>query len=277
MAPRPCALPALPSCPSFPSLLSAPSIALVLSACSATGPPLARELVDEPWRATRRGSWGPVLELGLHTGYEVDSRVEVVDANFGQPAFLHGELEGLFGAGLGLEYFVLDDVSLTAGAELRGFEPHLDDDLFQFDRISQLEYSLGLRYLLPLRLLRSGRLRPYVQTKLAYVPQVEVDMTAVLELPDPLEDVVLVSPYRGSSYTTLAAGAGLTYQLRDDLIARLGFFYEWAQSRSADRVPSVRQNSSGNDFIDDTLDLLEFDVELEPEGWIAFLGFTYFL
>jgi len=272
MAPRSRALPAPPSYPPVIAL----ALVWFLSACGAGGPPLARELVDEPWRATRRGSWGPLLELGLRTGYEVDSEVEVVDANFGEPAFLHGDLEGLFGAGLGLEYFVLDDVSLVAGAELRQFEPHIEDDVFQFDKISQVEYSLGLRYVLPMRLLRGGRLRPYLQTKLAYIPKVEYDMTTLFELPDPLDDVVLVSPYRGSSYTTLAAGAGLTYQLRDDLIGRLGFFYEWAQSRSTDRVPSLRRNSSGNDFIDDTLDLIEFDIDLEPEGWVAFLGFTYF-
>ena len=41
-------------------------------------------------------------------------------------------------------------------------------------------------------------------------------------------------------------------------------------------VDADPQNSSGNSFIDDSLEELQFGVEIEPSGWIAFGGLTWF-
>ncbi len=245
--------------------------ALLFSSCSSVVP----ELENEPWRLTRQGSLGVTGTLGIASGYEVDSTVGIVDANFGEPSSIHGDLIGTFGAGLGAEYFVFDDLSLFAGAELRMFEPDIGEELITFGDITTYEYSLGTRYFLPVRLLESGRLRPFLQGKVAWIPTVEFDMTTRLPFDEPLQDAVLVAPFSGSSYWSVGAGGGLAYQVTDDLYAHLSIFYEWARDKSAGRSTSALTQLTTNDFVDNILDGLQYDTTMEPEGWIAFLGFSY--
>lgn len=251
-----------------------------LSACQGGG---ARAVtrVDEPWQSARAGNLGLAANLGIASGYEVSSSIEVQDPNFPvEETLLEGDLEGVFGGALGFEYNVVDDLALLAGFEYRVFDPELEDDVFEFGTIEQFEYYLGARYLLPVRWLPSERLRPWLAAKAAYIPSVEYDLTTRFELPDPLNDIELYSPYRGSSYFTLAAGAGLAYELRRDLIGRLGFYYEWSLGESSDVVPTERAGSTGDPVLDEFLDGvfqdLQLDVSLEPEGWIAFVGLTWY-
>lgn len=237
---------------------------------------------QEPWQSSRAGNIGPLVALGVGSGYRVDSKIEVLDPNFPvEPTELSGDLKGVFGGALGLEWYFVDDLSLFGGAEYRVFDPELDDDVFEFGRISELEYFLGLRYLLPVRWLPSERLRPFVQTKLAFVPSIDFDLTTHFDLPDPLSDIDLLSAFRGSSYFTLGAGGGLAYELQENLIARLGIFYEWSLADTTDVVPTERSGSTGDptldDFLDGVFEDLQLDVELEPRGWVAYLGFSYFL
>jgi hypothetical protein len=255
-------------------------LVLALASCRGGGP--ARPQVEEPWQSTRAGNFGVAANLGVASGYQVDSTIQVQDPNFPvDETVLHGDLEGVFGGALGVEYYVVDDVALFAGAELRVFDPDLQDDVFSFGRIDQLEYYLGARYLLPMRWLENERLRPYLATKAAFIPSVDFDMTTRFELPDPLNDIQLLSPYRGSSYFTVAAGGGLAYEFQRNLIGRLGFYYEWALGDSSDVVPTERTTSTGDptldDFLDGVFEDLQLDVSLEPQGWIAFVGFTYYL
>jgi hypothetical protein len=257
------------------------SVLLALAACRGRGPHSTTR-VDEPWRSSRAGNFGLAGNLGVASGYEVSSTIEVLDPNFPVEATqLAGDLEGVFGGALGVEYYLFDDIALVAGAEYRVFDPMLEDDVFQFGTIEQFEYYLGAHYLLPMRWLPSERQRPYLATKAAYVPSVEYDLTTRFDLPDPLNDIELLSPYRGSSYVTLAAGAGLAYEFQRTLVGRLGYYYEGSLGETSDTVPTERISSTGDPTIDDFLDSvfeeLQLDVSLDPQGWIAFVGLTYYL
>ncbi len=261
------------------SLVGLAAAALISPSCQGLSAPLNEDLVDEPWRVTRRGSTGIAGFSGLFSGYEIDSSIQIIDPNFPtDPIDLGGDGKGILDLGLGLEHYIWDDLSLTVGAELRMLEPALADSDFELDTLQQLEYFTSLRYVLPLRLLESGRLRPYVQAKFAYIPEVNLDISTVLAFSEfgQFEDVVLAAAFDGDSYYTLALGGGLIYQLRDNLVARFGFFYEFAGDISEGIVDADPQNSSGNSFIDGSLEDLRFSVELEPSGWIAFGGLTWF-
>ncbi|MDP6538628.1 MAG: hypothetical protein QF903_10390 [Planctomycetota bacterium] len=254
-------------------------LALLASSCQGVSIPLERDLVDEPWRVTRRGSTGIAAFSGLFAGFDLDSSITLVDPNFPtDPIDMTGDGKGVLDPGLGLEHFLLDDLSVTVGAELRVVEPALVESDFDLDTIHQLEYFTSLRYILPARMLRSDRLRPFIQAKFAYIPQISLDISTVLEFSEfgQFDDVVLAAAFDGDSYYTLSVGAGLIYQLRDNLVARFGFFYEVPQDTSTGIVDADPQNSSGNEFIDDSLDGLQFDVEIEPAGWIAIGGLTWF-
>lgn len=230
---------------------------------------------DGPWRATRRGTFAIEQAFGIASVYKVDSTVAISDANFGEPSQLHGDLEGKFGAALAGEYYALDDLALFLGAELRVFEPDLGTDLIQFGDIQQNEFFLGTRWFLPICSRWSQRLRPFLQTKLAYIPAVEFDMTTRVPFDPPLNDAVMVASFKGSSYWTLGAGGGLAYQWSKAWLVSLGFFYEWPLGESSGHSAARLTQSTGNDFVDDIFNSLEYDTTLEPEGWIAFLRISY--
>jgi hypothetical protein len=109
---------------------------------------------------------------------------------------------------------------------------------------------------------------------------VEFNLKTSFELPDPLNDITLTSPYRGGEYWSLAAGTGLAYQFADSFVGRLGVMYEWALGESQATIPTSRDNSTGNPTIDEFLDgifeELDFDVSLEPRGWVAYVGLVWF-
>ncbi len=237
----------------------------------------------DPWYAeheqrgasTRKGTRRLAMPAGVATGYQVDSTIKIVNANFGSDTHLTGDMIGRFGLGLRGEYFVADDWMLFLGGEQRIFKPDLGDDLITFGEASQIEFSVGSRYYLPWRMLDNRRLRGYLQTKLAYIPKVEFEMTSRLPFDPPLEDGILISQFEGSSYWSLAAGGGLSYELNKDWLVSLGFFYEWPLSTSDGVTGAELAQTTGNAFVDDILRALEYDVELQPEGWIAFLTMTY--
>ncbi|MCB9915265.1 MAG: hypothetical protein H6828_08960 [Planctomycetes bacterium] len=235
----------------------------------------APEAPRAAWEPTRAGTFGVGAKLGLATGYEVDSVVAIDDANFGEPSGVHGEMKGKFGLGLAAEYWAIDDLAVFAGAEVRLFEPDLGSDLISFGDIDQLELFLGTRWLLPCGW-RARRLRPFVHAKLAYIPGVDFDMTTTLPFPDPLNDAVLVSPYRGSGYWSLGGGLGLAYQLDEHWYAYLSVIYEWALTESkAYGVPTTLQETTGNAFVDNIMNSLSYDITIDPQGWIGFAGVSY--
>ncbi|MFT7668011.1 MAG: hypothetical protein ACI8X5_000697 [Planctomycetota bacterium] len=253
---------------------------LILSLCLATscatgGQSNIPDLSTEPWRATRAGTVGVALVTGVASGYEVDSTVNVVAANFGDPVSLHGDMVGRYGVGVQGEYYPIDDLMLFLGAERRAFEPDLGEEAISFGEASQNEIFIGMRYFLPYRFLKSQRLRAFVQAKLAYIPSVEFEMESRLEFDPPLNDAVLVSPYSGSDYWSIGAGAGFAYQYSDSVLLSFGFFYELPLGASEGRSAASLKEATGNSFVDNILDQLEYDVELEPRGWISFLRLSY--
>ena len=226
-------------------------------------------------QATQAGTFAVSLLAGVATGYTVDSTLDVVDANFGGTTYLSGDLIGTYGLGLRAEYFMRDDWMLFIGGEQRVFQPDLGEDLVRFGEATQIETFLGTRYYLPWRALKNRRLRTFLQAKLAYIPRVEFDMTTRLPFDPPLEDGVLQSQFKGDEYWTMAAGAGLAYELTPAWMLSLGFFYEWPLGTSDGRADATLAQSTGNAFVDNILSALEYDVSLEPQGWIAFLNLSY--
>ena len=245
------------------------------TSCSTVKEELIPDLRGEPWRTTRAGSTALSFQSGVASDYEVDSTVSFVGANFGEPVDLHGEMVPLFGFGDRVEVFPVDDLSLFLGREYRAFEPDLDEELITFGDAAQWEYFLGSRWFLPTRFLDSQRLRVFLQAKLAYIPKVEFEMTTTLPFDPPLDDAILRSPFSGGEYWSVGAGCGLAYELGRHWMVSLGFFYEWPLVKSEGRTGAELIQSTGNDFVDDIMRQLEFDVEIEPQGWIAFLNFSY--
>lgn len=245
------------------------------TSCASLSRDVIPDLPAEPWRNTRAGTTAAALSLGVGSGYKVDSTVTVVGANFGEPSNLSGDMVGRYGFAFSGHYYFVDDWMLFVGAERRVFEPELGDDNISFGEASQNEFFLGTRYYLPMRFLESQRLRFFLQSKLAYIPKVEFDMTTRLEFDPPLNDAVLIAPYSGSDYWSLGAGAGLSYQFSQEVLVSWGFFYEWPLGLSKGRSTSELTQATGNSFVDDILDGLQYDVEIEPEGWIAFFNIAY--
>jgi hypothetical protein len=261
-----------------PRFLIAVPLALgagVCSSCASSSDKVIPELTEEPWRLTRKGTSAVSLNLGVGSDYSVDSTVAVVGANFGEPSQLYGDMIGRYGIGVQFEHFVLDDWMMFIGGDHRVFEPDLGDPNITFGEASQTEYFLGTRYYLPMRWLDSQRLRPFLQSKLTHIPTVKFDMTTRLEFDPPLNDAVMVAPYSGSDYWSLGAGGGLTYQFTDSLLLSWGFFYEWPLGTSEGRSKSELVEATGNEFVDNLLDGLEYDVEIKPQGWIAYLNLSY--
>lgn len=244
------------------------------SGCATT---LTTDDSGDPWQVTEAGRWSVGATTGVGSIYDVDAQVGVVDTNFGAPASIGGDIEGKLGLGVQAEYFAAKDWMLFLGTEYRLYDPELEDELIQFDTAQQFELFLGTRWYLPWRFLESRRLRLFVQGKLAWIPRVEFDLETRLPFPPPLSDAVLIAPFQGSDYWSLGFGGGGSYRLADAWTLSLSIYYEWALSASKGRSTSELVQASGNAFVDDLLDGLQYDVEIEPYGLIGFLTLSYSL
>jgi hypothetical protein len=244
------------------------------SSCAHVRDEVVPELRHEPWNVTRAGTVGLATQISVFTDYQVDSTVEFVGANFGEPYQLSGEMIGRFGAGQRVEWYPVDDLSLFIGGEYRVFKPDLASDFITIGEASQTEFFLGSRWYLPLRFLESQRLRAFLHAKLAYIPVVEFEMTTRIPFPNS-PDAILLSPYSGSEYWSFGAGGGLSYQLSYHWLMNMGFFYEWPITYSTGRSGSELVQGTGDPFVDDLLSAIEYDVEIKPYGWIGLVELTY--
>ena len=218
-------------------------------------------LREEPWAVSRAGSFGVLARAGVWSDYETRGTFEF-DANFGDP-FVHltTDLEGRYGGVLGVEYFVLDDVSVLAGYDRRSFEPAEREGLL-FDDIDVEEIFLGARALLPWRFLPQGRLRTFVGGKFGYVPKTELEMEFDTGLPG-FENPRFA--FDGSSSWNFGLSGGLLYQITDHLVGEVSLLYEWPLSSTRDQVEV--------DFLGFPIVL---DSELESRGLIALVGLTWY-
>ena len=228
----------------------------------------------DPWETTRAGRTGLAFTSGVGTLYSVDSTVGVVDANFGDPSDISGDITGRLGLGVQAEYFPLDDWMVFAGVEYRLYDPDLGEELISFSSGQQFELFLGSRYYLPWRLL-SDRLRFFATGKVAWIPEVTFDLETRLPFDPPLQDAVLVAPFEGSSYWSAGVGWGASYRLAEQWTLSLLAYHEWSLSTSTGRSVASLEQSTGNAFVDDILDGLTYDVGIEPYGWIGFLSLSY--
>jgi len=245
-----------------------------LSGCATT---LTTDEAGDPWQTTDAGRWSVAATTGAGSLYDVDAKVGVVDSNFGAPASIGGDIEGKLGLGVQAEVFAAKDWMVFLGTEYRLYDPKLDDELVQFDTGQQFELFLGTRWYLPWRFLANRRLRVFLQGKLAWIPRVDFDLETRLPFSDPLNDALLVAPFEGSDYWSLGFGGGASYRLADAWTLSLSLYYEWALSSSKGRSTADLVQATGNTFVDDLLDGLQYDVEVEPYGLIGFLSLSYSL
>jgi len=184
------------------------------------------------------------------------------DANFGDPVIaLTTELDGEYGGALGVEYFVLRDVSLLLGYDRRRFQPRPSEGLL-IDDVQSEEVFLAARYLLPWRFTSGDRLRLFVEGKLGYVPATEFSMEFDADVPgfaNPRFD------FDGSPYWNVGLSGGLLYQLTDALVGQLSLMYETPLTPTRDLVQF--------DFLGFPIEL---DSEIESRGLIALVGITWY-
>jgi len=224
--------------------------------------PLHAPLKREPWALSRAGSTGAIARLGLWTDYEVDSTISSANTNPPFEARLNKALMGRFGLALGVEHFLWDDVSVLAGGDLRVFDPQdIGNDAVRFERISEIEWFLALRTILPWRWLKEGRLRSFAEVKLAWLPNLAFDSQMFPNTPD----ITVGFDFEGSPIWTAGVSTGLLYQLSDHWVAQLSAVWEVPLGSSQDET-EISLFGGTADFL----------TEIEPGGLIVLTGLSYY-
>jgi hypothetical protein len=186
------------------------------------------------------------------------------ETNFGPVEFdVETQMKGTLGLVGGVEVFLADDASLQMGMDYRRFKPEPMDP-FEFSELGVLEYFLATRWTIPHALFGQERLRPFLEAKLAVRPKTEfASKVALIPGAPPAEFL-----FEGSPSWSLGLAAGLSYQLRDNLVGHFRLLYEWPLTESDDWVSM--------DIIPGFPPLL-LDSELDSGGMMALFGITYFL
>lgn len=236
-------------------------VAALAAGCSA--PPLR----EEPWASFRPGTLAVTLRQPLFSIYEIE-------ADFVAETILDGtrrgsdteDVEGRYGAALGLEYFVADWLSIGGGIDYRLYEI---DDLapeglppVEIEALSTLQLYLALRgYFEPFE--SAPRWRPFVGLDLAWLPRVDIEYDvdfSEFDIDLPAQEG------EGEDLVMLGLVAGVLYQWSDRLVFQAGAQYE---------VPLVPLDAD----LTFEIDALSFDfpffAEFEPRGLIGFVGASY--
>ncbi|MEW6073980.1 MAG: hypothetical protein AB1726_15470 [Planctomycetota bacterium] len=245
-----------------PALPLLPPLVLFLGACAA--PPLA----GEPWERASAGTLGIGVRPALFTIYGIEG--EFVTQNFDPPppeivSTDDGDIRGRFGLAVEGQCFLTDRLVASAGVDFRAYDienltpsPELTVEV---ERIESRQYYGSLRYLFP-PLAAGGRLRPFAQVSLAWLPEVDVGF------------VVDLSEYGSSNLDIETAGegawvgglaAGLVYQWRDRWLLEAGLAYE--------RALRPLEADLGFDIGPQHVPM---DAEFAPAGWVGSAGLSLF-
>lgn len=233
-------------------------VGFLIVGCSAVQP------LEEPsWEAHKAGSVGLLGRFGVWDDFHATGHLEA-ETNFGPVEFdVETQLTGTLGLVGGAEVFLADDVCLQVGLNYWRFKPEPMEP-FEFSSLGVLEYFVATRWTIPHALFGEERLRPFVGARLTLRPETAFESKVAL-IPD--------SPpasfrFEGSPSWSASLEAGMSYQLRDNLIGHFQLFYEWPLTESDDWVSM--------DVLPGFPPLL-LDSELDSGGMMALFGVTYFL
>lgn len=223
---------------------------------------LHRPLDVPAWSHARVGQVGWFAVAGLANDHHAETTI-TFDTNFGeQEIILEPELLGEFGLSLGAEVFVAEDWSLQLGYDLRQFGAR-DTPGFLFDTVTSESWFFHTRWHVPCPFGEGSRWRPFVQGRLAYLPNTsfesEVDLSSINQ-PNP------EYKFDGSPYWNAGLAVGLEYQLRSDLVFQVGVNHEWALEPTTDRVHL--------EFLPGFE--VDLDTSIEPEGTMLMIGLTWY-
>ena len=238
-------------------------IALV-GACLIAGCSTVQPLEEPAWAAHKEGSVGLLARFGVWDDFHANGHMEA-STNFGPVEFdVETQLTGRLGLVGGAEVFLVDDVSFQMGMDYRRFKPEPMEP-FEFTELGVLEYFLATRWTIPHSLFGVERLRPFVEAKLAVRPETSFESKVAI-IPNAPPASFL---FKGSPSWSLGLGAGLSYQLRDNLVAHFKVLYEWPLTETDDWVSL--------DVLPGSFPPLLLDSEMDSGGAMALFGVTYFL
>lgn len=221
----------------------------------------AQPLDQPPWSHQVAGACAWYVSPGLWNHHTAESTITLIGANFGDPVTIEARLVGELSVALGGEYFLSEDWSVLFGFDHRQMAP-TDTPGFIFDTVTSDEWALGARWHMPYPFGPAGRWRPFLQTKLSYVPSTEFSAEVDLDTPpypNPKYE------FNGSSYWNAGLAVGVEYQVGPGLVFQASLMHEIALGTTQDRV--------------DLEFLPGFNVpmktEIEPEGTMLLVGLSF--
>ena len=239
----------------------------VLLGCLTLGLASCQSLNHDAWSQVGKGS----NELVVSSGWSVyEAKVDVE----GQSGALTGEtgsdstdLEPNFGMGLRYSHFVTDNWSVGLLLEYRSFDAdpvmpiaaELDADDYESTHIILANRWYGSPFG------EEDRWRPVAGIDVGFIPEIELDAT-VNYGPGLSEEISV----EGDSYWTVGALLGLTCLLTDNMAASFGIFYEFPLDSSDDSVV-LNVPVPGVGIVPSQL-----DAEVYPDGFIGFVGLSYY-
>lgn len=221
---------------------------------------VGRALDGAPWSQQKAGSCAWYFSPGIWNKHSAESTITIVGANFGEPVQIEADLIGELSLAAGGEYFLSEDWSLLFGFDHRQFAPEGTPG-FIFDTVTSQEWVLGARWHLPHLFGAGGRWRPFLQSKLSYVPSTEFD--AEMELvgfPNPAYE------FNGSSYWNAGLAAGVEYQIGNGCVFQASLMHE---------VPlGTTEDQRDLEFIPGFI--VPLHTEIEPSGTTLMVGLSWF-
>lgn len=210
--------------------------------------------------------------LGLSTGWGMFEGEVALEDKSGSPDLGSGtddtDLTPIAGGAAKYNYWVTDNFTLGGIVEFRSFEA--DPVAPLASTISPDEYT-SIHYLISTRwftnpLEANPRIKLFGGIDLGYIDGISLDAT-VQYSPSFQERVTL----EGDEFWTIAPVVGASFWLTDELSVELGGFYEFAlDSTDDDLILNIPQGGGGTDA-----NLVSGEVT--PEGFVLFLGLTYYL
>ena len=223
-------------------------------------------LEEEPYAFAREGTVAVSARPALFTDYRIGGDFTSVDFTTGDDLVTHdgGDIIGRFGLALGADLWLSPAWMLTLGADYRtydveGLTPSEELDI-TIDEVDSLQYFVAARHLFePFD--DTGRLRPFGQVSLAYLPNVDIGFTVDLSAFGSSDLVIDAS---GESYWVAGLAGGLVLQLTDRWLVEFGLLYEFPLT---DLDVDLGFEIAGNS--------VPLDARLQPEGLVGSVGLTW--
>ncbi len=236
-----------------------------LAGCLTLALASCQPLKHDAWSQVGKGT----NEITASTGWAAyEARVRLDDPTPGEGS-ASTRLEPNYGGGLRFSHFITDSWSLGLLLEYRSFDADpvtpLTAELDAHDYESS-HFILANRFY-GNTFGEENRWRVMAGIDLGYIPKIQLDATVTYPaaLGGGTEDISV----EGDSYATLGGLLGLTYMMRDNMAFSFGATYEFPLDSSDDSVVLTPPNAGGL--------MVPVDAEVKPDGFLAFVGLSFFL